>query len=588
MTADPVERRLAAILAADVVGYSRLMEANEERTMAALKYHRREFFDPTMAKHGGRIFKVMGDGFLVEFGSVVSAVRCAAELQAGLAARNQDVPEDQRIVFRIGVNLGDVMVEGDDLNGGGVNVAARLEGLAEPGGICISAKVLAEVRGKLDAGFVDMGDQMLKNIAQPVRVFRITAPSQPQIKAPKSTAAQDKISIAVLPFVNMSGDAEMEHFADGLSEDILTALSRFNKLSVIARTSSFAYKGTTHDIKRIAAELDVGYILEGSVRRSGNRLRVTAQLIDGTSGAHVWAEKFDGLADDIFDIQDHITRSVASATDTQILTIVERSQWSRDQIGATAYRLAAQANANLYQMTPKSLVEAAALAEQAVSLDPDSAYAHRMRAGAFILSLATGVIPHSPENVQKALALATDGVRRADMDENSHLQMAEALGEAGRFEEAVAECDVALEINPSATMLLGDKGEYLTFLGRPDEAIALCEEALRLNPRDPICYWWENSIATAHLISGDTACALEMSRRVVMRKPDHIRAGIVWAASAGLLGQTAEAREALRHCLDRAPDMTLSNVMPHYIPAFRRIQDRNLLIRGLQQAGLPE
>ncbi|MEO5615763.1 MAG: adenylate/guanylate cyclase domain-containing protein [Cypionkella sp.] len=363
MTEDNVDRRLAAILAADVVGYSRLMDVNEERTMAAIKHHRREFFDPTMAKHGGRIFKVMGDGFLVEFGSVVCAVRCAAELQAGLAARNQDVPEDQRIVFRIGVNLGDVMVEGDDLNGGGVNVAARLEGLAEPGGICISAKVLAEVRGKLDAGYVDMGDQMLKNIAQPVRVFRITAPSQPQARALSSTAAQDKISIAVLPFVNMSGDAEIEHFADGLSEDIITALSRFNKLSVIARTSSFAYKGKTHDIKRIAAELDVGYILEGSVRKSGNRLRVTAQLIDGTSGAHVWAEKFDGLADDIFDIQDHITRSVASATDNYIFTIVERSQWSRDQIGATAYRLAAQANANLYQMTPKSLVEAAALAE---------------------------------------------------------------------------------------------------------------------------------------------------------------------------------------------------------------------------------
>ena len=584
MSAGNVDRRLAAILAADVVGYSRLMEVNEEQTMAALQWHRREFFDPTMSRHGGRIFKVMGDGFLVEFSSVLNAARCAVEIQTGMAERNQDVPQDQRIIFRIGVNLGDVMVDGADLNGDGVNVAARLEGLAEPGGICISAKVHAEVRGKLDVTFTDMGERDLKNIAQPVQVFRITAPGHLHAAAPKPTA-HDKPSIAVLPFVNMSGDAEIDYFADGLAEDIITALSRAATLSVMARTSSFSYKGKTDDIKRIAAELNVVYILEGSVRRVGNRLRVTAQLIDATSGAHLWAEKFDGPTDDVFDIQDHITQSVAAATETQIFSTLERSI---DLIGSPAYRLALQANAFLFQMTGQSLAKAAALADEALSLDPDCDYAKNMRASAFNLRLAIRAFPHSPENIERALALATDRVRRGYMDESAHWLMAVALSEAGRFEQAVAECDVGLEINPNATTILGDKGDYLAILGRPDEAIPLCELALRLNPRYPAGYWFENSIATAHLISGDPARALDMSRRVAMRKPDHIRASIVWAASAGLLRQMEEAQQALRHCLDRAPDMTLSNVMPRYIPTFRRTQDRDVLIRGLQQAGLPE
>jgi adenylate cyclase len=581
-----VERRLAAILAADVVGYSRLMEFNEESSMAVLTRHRREFFDPTVAKHGGRLFKVMGDGFLVEFASVVAATQCALDIQRGMPERNEGVPPDQRIIFRIGVNLGDVMVDGSDLNGEGVNIAARLEALAEPGGICISAKVHAEVRGKLDAGFFDMGEQMLKNIAQSVRVYRLAAP-RPSQATPAKPAVHDKPSIAVLPFVNISGDAEIESFADGLSEDIISALSRFKVLSVIARSSSFVYKGKAHDIKRIAAELEVGYVLEGSVRRSGNRLRVTAQLIDAITGAHLWAEKFDGPADDAFDLQDHITRSVASATDGTIFSTLERSQKSVDLIGSSAYRLAVQAVAKIIQMTPKSFDEAAVLADQAVALDPDLPYAHSLRGDVFILRLATGVIPHSPENIEAALAIATDNIRRDNMAEGAHEQMARALAAAGRFDEAVAECDVGLEINPNATWILGDKGDYLTMLGRPEEAIPICELAVRLSPRDPTAYWHENSIATAHLILGDTARALEMSRRVALRKPDHIRAGIIWASSAGLLGQMAEAQEALRNCIARAPDMTLSNVMPHFIPTFRRPQDRDLLIRGLKQARLP-
>ena len=588
MTDPRTQRRLAAILAADVVGYSRLMGVDEAGTLAALRTRWKDVLTPCVARHRGRVVKVMGDGVLVEFGSAVDAVECAVALQAGFGAANEGVAEDHRITLRIGINLGDVIVQGGDLYGDGVNIAARLEGLAEPGGLCVSAKVYAEVQGKVSVSFTDMGEQALKNIAQPLRVYRVAPSGNAPATAAAPRAAHDKPSIAVLPFVNMSGDAENEYFADGLTEDIITALSRSATLSVIARTSSFAYKGKTDDIKRIATELDVGYILEGSVRRSGNRLRVTAQLIDATTNAHLWAEKFDGLADDVFDIQDQITRSVAASTDTQISSTLERSQSALNRIGSPAYRLAVQAVAQVYQMTPHSLAKAATLADEAVSLDPDDAYARRTRATVFILRLSTGEIPHSPENIDAALALATDSVRRANMSDGAHWQMALALAEAGRFEEAVAECDVGLEINPNATMLLGDKGDYLAMLGRPDEAIPLCELSLRLNPRDPAGYWHENSIATAHLIAGDTARALDMSRGVAMRKPDHIRAGIIWAASAGLLGRVDESRAALGHCRDHAPAMTLSNVMPHYIPAFRRAQDRDLLIRGLRQAGLPE
>ncbi len=587
MTDTRTQRRLAAVLAADVVGYSRLMQVNEAETLDRLKLLWRDVMTPNVERHRGRVVKVMGDGVLVEFGSAVDAVECAVAVQAGFLAANDGVPEDRRILLRIGINLGDVIVQGGDLYGDGVNVAARLEGVAEPGGICVSAKVFAEVQGKVAAAFTDMGEQVLKNIAQPLRVFGVAPAVGTHIPAARPKTGHDRLSIAVLPFVNMSGDAENEYFADGLSEDIITALSRSVTLAVIARTSSFTYKGKTDDIKRIAAELDVAYVLEGSVRRTGDRLRVTAQLIDGGTGTHLWAEKYDGLAQDAFDIQDQITRSVAASTHTKIFSTLERSHSTLDRIGSPAYRLALAANAQLFQMTSESFARGAALAEEALTLDPDCALAYRMRANAFIARLATGEFPHSAENTERALALAADAMRRAPSDAWTHWAMAFALAEAGRFEQALDECDVGLEINPNASMILGDKGDYLVMLGRTVEAIPLCEMALRLNPRDPIGYWWENSIATARMIAGDAAGALDMARRVALRKPDHIRAGIVWLAAAGLLRQGDEAAAALRHCRDHAPEMTLSNVMPHYIPTFRRPEDRDLLTRGLRQAGLP-
>jgi TolB-like protein/class 3 adenylate cyclase len=308
-----VDRKLVAILAADVAGYSRLMGADEEGTLSRLKLHRRELIDPKIAERRGRIVKTTGDGMLVEFGSVVDAVRCAIDVQRGMAERNAESSDDARIAFRVGINLGDIIIDGDDIHGDGVNVAARLEAIAEPGGICISDAAYQQVRDRLDAAFEDSGEQALKNIARPVRVYRVRLNGGPAPAASPALALPDKPSIAVLPFQNMSGDPEQEYFADGMVEEIITALSRFRQLFVIARNSSFTYKGRAVDVKQVGRELGVRYVLEGSVRKAASRVRITGQLIDAATGAHLWADRFDGGLEDVFELQDQITASVVGA-----------------------------------------------------------------------------------------------------------------------------------------------------------------------------------------------------------------------------------------------------------------------------------
>jgi len=328
---EPVNRRMAAILAADVAGYSRLMGADEEGTLARLKAHRRELLDPKVAEHHGRIVKTTGDGVLVEFGSVVDAVRCAIDVQRGMAERNAGEPEGSRIDVRIGINLGDIIIDTDDIHGDGVNIAARLEALAEPGGICISQTVLDHARGKFAFDVEDGGAQALKNIAQPVHVYRVLLgggqrPATPLASAPALTLP-DKPSIAVLPFTNLSGDPEQDYFADGIVEDIITALSRVHWLFVIARNSSFTYKGKAVDVKQVGRELGVRYVLEGSVRKASNRVRIAGQLVDATTGAHVWADRFDGALDDIFDLQDRVTVSVAGIIEPKLRHVeIERAR----------------------------------------------------------------------------------------------------------------------------------------------------------------------------------------------------------------------------------------------------------------------
>ncbi len=363
-----VERRLAAILAADVAGYSRLMGHDEAGVLARLRAHRHELIDPKIAEHKGRIVKTTGDGILVEFPSVVEAVACAIAVQRTMAERNRATPEDQRIVFRIGINLGDIIVEDGDIFGDGVNIAARLEAMAEPGGICISSTVLTQTRGKLDFPAEDLGDQALKNIAQAVHVFRVLAEAK-HVPEPAALPLPEKPSIAVLPFQNMSGDPEQEYFADGMVEEIITALSRIRWLFVIARNSSFTYKGQAVDVKRVGRELGVRYVLEGSVRKGGNRVRITAQLIDALTGTHLWADRFDGSLEDIFALQDRVAISVAGVIEPALQAAETARSANRPTNDLTAYDLYLRAYPALWTSS-RQIPQALRLLEQAIARDP--------------------------------------------------------------------------------------------------------------------------------------------------------------------------------------------------------------------------
>jgi adenylate cyclase len=413
-----VERKLAAVLAVDVAGYSRLMGADEEGTLARLKEHRRELVDPTIAEHHGRIVKTTGDGMLVEFASVVDAVRCAVGVQRAMVERNGTVPPEKRIEFRVGINLGDIIVDGDDIHGDGVNIAARLEGLAEPSGICISRKVRDEVRDKLDLAFENMGEQQVKNIARPIRVFRIVAPAnvQPSTSAKPALALPDKPSIAVLPFSNLSGDPKQEYFADGIVEDIITALSRIRWLFVIARNSSFTYKGKTVDVKQVGRELGVRYVLEGSVRKVSNRVRITGQLIDATTSAHVWADRFDGDVTDVFALQDEVTNRVAAVIEPKLLEAEGTRSQNRSPEDLGAWDMVMRASSLFWRLTKVDSDAAMALLDRAVTLYPDYAPAQSMLA--FML-LASGHFRLSSEEFGLQLKRAAIlGARAAELDDS--------------------------------------------------------------------------------------------------------------------------------------------------------------------------
>ncbi|HEV8692896.1 MAG TPA: adenylate/guanylate cyclase domain-containing protein, partial [Lysobacter sp.] len=492
MVEERTQRRLAAILAADVVGYSRLMGQDEAGTMATLKTRRKEVLEPLVARHQGRIFKVLGDGVLVEFGSAVNAVQCAVDLQQAMAATNGGEPEERHIVLRIGVNLGDVMVEGSDLYGDGVNIAARLEAIAEPGGILVSGTAHDHIGTKVKVRFEELAAQTLKNIAQSVRVYRITG--TPTVVVTVTKPVSDKPSIAVLPFANMSGDPEQEFFADGLTEDIITALSRVSGLIVIARTSCFIYKDQKVDAKRVAKELNVRYIIEGSVRRAGDRVRVTAQLIDGMTGHHVWAERYDRPAGDIFDIQDDIMRSVAASTETQIQLserlVIESRRGGELQAG----ELVTRAWGRFYDYTPEAFADAAEVAEQAIRLEPMNPRAHVIRARAHLNQMFFGIIPQDEANISLGLQLAQTGVRLSPRDEWAHFCLAFACELAGRIKDGVAECQRAIEINPNFSAAYAELGRKFALLGQPEQAIQACQTALRLNPRDPTNFQFHASL----------------------------------------------------------------------------------------------
>ena len=574
MAEDLVERRLAAILAADVVGYSRLMEANEERTMAALKHHRREFFDPTMAKHGGRIFKVMGDGFLVEFASVLNAAICAVEIQLGMATRNQDVPDDRRITFRIGVNLGDVIVEGTDLHGDGVNVAARLEGLADPGGVCLSANVHDQVKRRMDVAFDDLGPQTLKNIAEPLRVFRVRL----QEGEPAALALPDKPSIAVLPFTNMSADLEYEYFVDGLTDDLITDISRNPGLFVIARNSVFAYKGKPMDVRRIARELGVRYLLEGSARRAGGRVRINVQLIDSISGGHIWAERFDRQLEDIFDLQDEVTARILHALVGQLVSPPPRSRPKNTD----AYDLCMRGRALMDNSvgSADAMREAMVLLEQAIDLDPGYAEAYRCLA-----NTRSDAWTHCniPIDVRRGtvLELAERAVMLDANDSSCHATHAMALGYAGQWDRARDEHERALALDPSNAEAMLLYADYLTFAGQQEQAEALVLRALRIDPLSAA--WYFMAYGKIQYARGQYDDAVKTLRNPVTYRTASRR---YLAASLAQLGLIDEARQEAVLFLATSPSFTIS----HWAGSMQ-FQDAAALahfVEGYRLAGLPD
>jgi adenylate cyclase len=582
------ERRLSAILTADVAGYSRLTGSDEEGTLTRLTAHRRELIDPKIAEHRGRIVKTTGDGFLAEFPSLVDALRCASEIQKNMAERNLDLPIDRRIDFRIGLHLGDIIHQEGDIFGDGVNIAARLEALAEPGGICVSDDVYRQVRGKLDIAVDDLGEQVLKNIAQPVRIFRLRLPGSGSPPAAKpALPLPDKPSIAVLPFQNMSGDAEQEYFADGVVEEIITALSRMRWLFVIARNSSFTYKGRAIDVKQIGRELGVRYVLEGSLRKSGNKVRIAGQLIDCATGAHLWADRFEGALEDIFDLQDQVTSSVVGA----IAPKLEQAEIERSRRKPTesldAYDYYLRGLAAFHQMKRESCIEALAMFKRAIALDPAfaSAYGIAARCHSQLKSRHWMLDPQKETAEARRLAekAAELGWDDAVALSTAGFALAYVVGE---IEEGAALIDRALMLNPNFASAWYFSGWAKIYLGEPGEAIERIDRALRLSPHDPNHSNMQSAVAYAHFIAGRYSEALSHAEAAVRERSDHHSALRILAASAAMLGRQDQAEKIMARLRELDPTLKVSNfkdIMP-----LRRPEDMARVTEGLRKAGLPE
>ncbi len=586
-----MERRLAAILSVDVVGYSRLMGEDEAGTLAALKAHRAEFIDPRIAEHHGRIVKLMGDGALVEFPSVVDAVECSVVVQRGMADRNADVPEDRRIELRIGINLGDVIVDGDDIYGDGVNIAARVQVLADRGGICVSRTVFNHVKGKVELGFEDLGEQEVKNIREPIRVYRwtdaVADPMPGMAGAEGAPPLPDKPSIAVLPFDNMSRDPEQEYFADGLTEDIITALAAWRWFPVTARHSTFAYKGTKKPLSQIAQELHARYVVEGSVRRAGDKIRVTAQLIDATTDHHIWAKRYDREIRDIFALQDEITENIVTSIEPE-LGKAERTRASRKPPeNLDSWDLTLRAQASVFQFTTKDNEQAFSLLEKALELDPESALVMSMLALCHYKDAILGFSTDRGSSLAQARQAAERAVSLDDRDWLAHAVLGITLMWTERgFERALEHEERAMALNPSSTWARAFLSCVLEFGGAPDRAVPELQVALRLDPHSPFATFINADLAISYFLLRQFEESINYARRALDISPANVRARQRLAASLGQAGRIEEAQTALDQLLRHQPDFSIAYIDETY--PFRYPEDRALFIDGLRKAGLPE
>jgi adenylate cyclase len=581
------ERRLAAVVAVDMVGYSRLMEVDEAGTLARLKTHRIELIDPAIAKNRGRTIKTIGDGMLIEFHSVVDAVACAAEIQRRMARRNADMSPARWIQFRIGINLGDVIVEENDIFGDGVNVAARLEALAEPGGICVSGAVCDQVGGRLeDVVFEDIGEQSVKNIARPIRVFRVRLEQNASI-APEGvkdaavpTTSSKRPSIAVLPLVNMSGDPEQEFFADGLTEDIITELSRFHNLLVISRNSTFVYKGKAIKVQEVAREFGVDYVLEGSVRKAGDRIRVTVQLIDAETDRHIWAERYDRELEDIFAIQDEMTRAIVATLQGRVEAATHDRAKRKPTDNMVAYECVLTAKVLHHRSTRADNAQAQHLLDRALALDPNYAHAHAWKACVLGQTWVYDWCADRDATFQQVAAELEISLALDDNDSDVHRILAAVNLNRDDHDKAAYHQERALALNPNYDLVVVQQGELLTWLGRPEEGIDWIKKAMRLNPYHPERFW--SHLGRACYCAEKYAEAAEAFSR--LSRPDHMHHAFL-AATFAQMGNSVAAAAHATEVLKHEPQFSVAAYLAtqHY----KHEVDRKRHEAGLLKAGLP-
>ncbi|WP_037470925.1 adenylate/guanylate cyclase domain-containing protein [Sinorhizobium fredii] len=585
MANESIRRRLAAILAADVVGYSRLMERDEKSTHTLLMGRWKEVLEPLVALHQGRVFKRTGDGVLVEFGSAVNAVECAAALQQAMAAANRDIPEDQAIVLRVGVNLGDVMVEDSDLYGDGVNVAARIEALAEPGGVALSDGIHEYVHGRTGLDFIDSGYHEVKNIERPVHIWTWSPNNRTSV--PIKTAAESppqlpkKPSIAVLPFDNMSGDPEQGYFADGITEDIITDLSKVSGLFVIARNSSFAYKGKTPDIRKVSRELGVRYVLEGSVRRAADRIRINAQMIDGTTGGHLWAERYDRGLEDIFAVQDEVTRTIVNALRVKLTTGEEERREGRGKVDPEAYDLLVRARQAILQFNSQSSMEARSMLQRAIAIDPGLAAAYASLSIIALTDFINRWNGATPEDLTQAFDLAQKAIDTDDTEPLGPHALSLALSWMRRLDEAEVAAQRAIELDPNLASGYTALGAIRDFQGRHEDALPLYAQAHRLDPQFDLSLHFQGR-ALLSLGRYDEAESVLKRRLTLSPRSDMTR--FYLACLYGRIGRHEEARRYWREVLEVNPDFSVDHLrraLPYRNP---NMLDR--LVDGLREGGV--
>jgi adenylate cyclase len=590
-----VGRRLAAIVAADVAGYSRLMGLDEVGTARTLREHRK-ITDALVAKHGGRIVKTTGDGVLLEFPSVVDAVECAVAVQAVMAERNEGVPADRRMLFRLGINLGDILIEGDDILGDGVNIAARLEGIAEPGGICISSSAYDQVRGKIPVEFADLGEQSLKNIARPIRAYAVTlsdhlgviAPGVATSEAPEPLPLPDKPSIAVLPFHNMSGDPDEEYFADGMVEEIITALSRFKSLFVIARNSSFSYKGKSPDIRHVGRDLGVRYVLEGSVRKAAGKVRITGQLIDAVTGAHIWADRFERDLTDVFALQDEVTVAVVSAIQPKLLQMEIAMATRRRPENLTAYDFFLRAMQQSYLATREGVAEAIRLAHRALELDPRFGSVAALAGACHQLNVNLGFSNDPRFDRNEAVRLVRLALSLDDSDPEILARAAVVSAfMVADSESEIEMADRAVALNPNSFSAWNCRGWVYNIAGLPEEAVRSFERAIRMSPVDPQLHRSFDGIAWAFIELRRFDEAIVATKKAQRQNPSYSATYRCLASAFAHLGRGAEAREAAAHLLEVDPGFTTISAFSARAPGLGKLGS-NLFIEGLRKAGLPE